>query len=377
MFKYLVLCTGLLLALPSYGTEFVYVPGTEGVACDNQARFPVISPLPNQSAQTGVMTLLITGVQLRASADDPRLTGLKSEGDRFDCPKIAGFSQIGNLYANLTQVGTLKITRTSWYDGNYFDIGNGLAMKIVAGDNQGQQQTPNSTTRQIETYREVNARGVKQIGLAIQATLKVVGKVEKTTQTVQIGVFDYTLYDRQSTPRTQTALVPVFVTVTVDQAQLRSCTLADESRSLDLSPAFKHQLDAGAEVEANILTIGPLVCEPGIDVKASFFDHHSAGGTNNYLRTVYSDNLDLSQYSLKLEPVGGGNPLNFVPKDQLQESWGATVNESTIPFSQATTAGQNSIVKKDYTVKYVKMGVGGDDRAGKIKGIMTVQFLYH
>ena len=103
----------------------------------------------------------------------------------------------------------------------------------------------------------------------------------------------------------KTISATIKLNINVLEAALKTCTLApaNQNREYLLSEAIKPNLDAGFEVPGGeIITIGPVVCPDGVDVKASFFDHNSPSGSGpkNYLRTVYMDDSTLSKYALKL-----------------------------------------------------------------------------
>lgn len=383
MFKYLMLSVSLMLALPSYAVENIFNGGTSTVNCvtKTRAQIPLTTPLNGSKVETGEMNLGITGIQFSAGADAPGLTGLTSEGPAFDCPRIAGFKMglldTERLAPNLLQVGTLEITPPRiWYGGDYFDIGNGLAMKVLVGDNNGVQRSPTETSPIVITYDETNQRGTKQIGLKVQATLKVIDKnIALGARTVKIGTFSYTLTDLQG--RIQVATVPVSFNINVTQANLRSCELTTKDREFNLTAVKREDIFVrGTEVPGGDIQIGPVKCQEGVDVKVNFFDHHNTERLTDHLRTVYSDTLEPSQYALKIYPTtGGGQPLQFLPLSAFAEGRNAVVNETTVDFATNTMAG--SSIQKNYRVNYVRLGTVGDDRPGKIKGIMTVEFLYY
>lgn len=377
MFKYLMLCVSLVLALPSYAAENIFDGGTTQVNCvrGDRAYIQRYDPLDNSVVKTGEMNLGVKNIQLSAAFDDPGLTGLEAVGERFDCDRLVGFKRgllDVDLYPGMQQIGTLKITR-SWYAGEYFDIGNGLAMKVIAGDNQGVQASPNAGNPNLETYRSSNVKH-KSIGLAIRATLKVVGRVELGQRRVQIGTFEYRLIDNEN--RFQVAYAPVFFDIQVTQAKLRSCTLVNQGSEFYLSAVQRSDVFVrGTEIAGGNIIIGPVECDKGVDVKVSFFDHHGTEGLSDHLRTVYSDTLEPSQYALKFYPsTGGGQPLKFLPLSQFQGGTNSVENDTTINF--AKSIADRSFFQKSYRVNYVRLGTVGDDRSGRIKGIMTVEFLY-
>ena len=133
-----------------------------------------------------------------------------------------------------------------------------------------------------------------------------------------------------------------------------------------------------------------MTCPAGVDVKASFYDHNSTGGLKDYLRTVYTDDESVkSQYAFKFFDTAGGPALKFLPIAQWNAGYDSTVvsdgvgvgvgvaaNDTTIDFSDGTTTVEGSI-EKNFIVKYVKTVEDGEDHAGAIKGLMTVQFLYY
>lgn len=377
VFKYLMLCVSLVLALPSYAAENVFNGGISSANCIGSGdRVRISGPLDGSETQSGQMRLGITGIQLNASADNPNLTGLTSVGPGFECPTIIGFYRaVGSgLARNLIQVGTLEISRP-WYDNEYFDIGGGLAMKVIVGDNPASEKAVTQGQPRVITYENEDAPEITQIGLYLKATLKVVDKnVALGQRNVKIGTFKYTLTDLRK--RTQVAYAPITFDIQVTQASLRSCQLTTQDREFNLAAVKRQDVFVrGAEVYGGDITIGPIICDKGVDVKVSFFDNHSTDGLTDHLRTVYSDTLEPSQYALKFYPsTGGGQSLQFLPLSSFSEGRNPEVNATTIDFAKSTV--DKSTFQKNYRVNYVRLGSVGNDRPGKIKGIMTVQFLY-
>lgn len=381
MFRYLMLCVGLMLALPSYAASNSFFGGDTQVNCavngDGRAPIPFLSPLDGSVVEGGQMKFGITGIQFSASVDNPVLTGLTAVGPGFECPSFIGFRRVGqsNLAGDLIQVGTLEITRP-WFDNEYFDIGNGLAMKLIAGDRPTAQQLVTQGQSTIVTYDRVDQPGTTKLGLYTKATLKVVDKnVALGQRNVVIGTFRYKLTDNSG--RTQVVYAPISFDIQVTQANLRSCELTTPDREFNLTAVKREDVFVrGTEIPGGDITIGPVKCQEGVDVKVNFFDHYNTQGLTDHLRTVYSDTLQPSQYALKIYPTtGGGQPLKFLPLSAFAEGRNAVVNETTVNFATNTVAG--SSIQKNYRVNYVRLGTVGDDRPGKIKGIMTVEFLYY
>lgn len=375
MFKYLMLWVSLMLALPSYA-DVIFDGGVRAFSCfagDEPIRAiwddnPIIT-------EVGSMNLRYNTVEINGGIDNPVLKKTIVTNNPGECARLIGFG-LGYMYTDTTQVGTFEITRP-WLTGEYFDLGYGLGMKMLAGDNPSQLTALTSANPVVTTFSTVNESGIKNLGLALQVSLRVMGDYSSgpTVQTVEVGTFSYTL--TRPDGRKQIVTAPVTVTLNVVQDYVRSCTLQQpEFDSFDLQPAQKNFLDAGWEVVGGSITLGPVVYPPQVDVKVSFFDNDpNAVPESNYLRTMYSDDSTPSQYALKLYPTGSGVPLRFLPVGQLKTGWNAAANATTIDFTEQTTTG--SSVQKDYAVKYVKVGGTGSDRPGPIKGLMTVQFLYY
>lgn len=321
------------------------------------------------------MNLKYNTVEVNGGIDNPVLKKTIVTTNPGECPRLIGFSS-GIMPTGTTQVGTFEITR-SWLTDEYFDLGYGLGMKMTAGDNPNQLTPLTSANSVVTTFSTMNQSGIKNLGLALQVSLRVMGNYSSgpTVQTVEVGTFSYTL--TRPNGKKQIVTAPVTITLAVVQDYVRSCTLQQpEFDSFALQPAQKNFLDAGWEVDGGSITLGPIVCPPKVDVKVSFFDNDpNAVPESNYLRTIYSDDNTSSQYALKLYPTGSGVPLQFLPVGQLKTGWNAEANATTIDFTGQTTTG--SSVQKDYAVKYVKVGGAGNDRPGPIKGTMTVQFLYY
>lgn len=362
-----------MLALPS--SAAVFDGGSWGVVCaPGTTAYTVV----NARVEAGKMTINITGIKLNAGVDN---RGLTVTGPRFDCYNLTGFR---NALGRKTHLGFVQSNPAlTWYDNEYFSIGNGLAMKVMVGDNNGQQAPLTKSPPPVITYQlEKENLDDEKLGVAVQASLKVVGNVMPTTtpMSVQIGTFEYRMQN-VLIGGGKTAFAPLVFKISVQQAAFKSCTLGTPNREFFLSPVAKPSLDIpGTELQGGEITVGPVVCPEGLDVKVNFFDNATAAigsGLTNYLRTVYSDDNTPSQYALKFYPVGGGDHLKFLPLSllQQQQSWASKENQTTVDFATNTAAG--SSVQKNYTVKYIKTTNAGSDRPGPVKGIMTVQFLYY
>ena len=380
MFRYLMLCVSLVLALPSYAASSSFFGGETKVSCptngDGRSTIPFLAPLNGSVVEGGQMKFGITGIQFSASVDNPVLTGLTAVGPGFECPAFIGFRRVGEsgLAGGLIQVGTLQIT-SPWFDNEYFDIGNGLAMRLIAGDRPTSQQLVTQGQSTITTYNEVNKPGTTKLGLYTKATLKVIDKnVALGQRNIVIGTFRYKLTDASG--RTQVVYAPISFDIQVTQANLRSCELTTKDREFNLTAVKRQDVFVrGTEVPGGNITIGPVRCQEGVDVKVNFYDHHNTQGLTDHLRTVYSDTLQPSQYALKIYPTTGGQPLKFLPLAAFKGGTNPVINETTVNFATNTVAG--SSIQKNYRVNYVRLGTVGNDRPGKIKGIMTVEFLYY
>lgn len=370
-----MLCVSLVLALPSYAADAVLSLGMANPVCNSlESRPRVKLTSANVTTQSGRMAVNVTGIKLRSGADNPGLKGLEEHFKRVDCTSVIGFA--GNsfpLLSNYDQLGTFTVERP-WYDNDYFHVGNGLAMKVTAGDNNFKQLTVTQARPTITTYDKKD-RFVTSLGLAIAANFKVIGEVKPVKLTgVKIGTLKYMISKGNEA---QTVYAPITVDIEVAQADLRSCKLTTKDREFNLTPVKRQDVFIrGTEIPGGDITIGPVICEEGVDVKVNFFDHYNTEGLTDHLRTVYSDTLEPSQYALKIYPTtGGGQPLKFLPLSAFAEGRNTVVNETTVDFATNTVAG--SSIQKNYRVNYVRLGTVGDDRPGKIKGIMTVEFLYY
>lgn len=370
MFKYLILCLSWMLALPSYAV--VIDPGNWAQACEPDT---TLYGITNSRREAGKLTINVTGIKLTAGVDN---LGVTATGPRFDCHNLTGFTLSALTKHHLGFVQSNPAL--TWRDSEYFNIGNGLAMKLMVGDNNLSQVPLTKSPPTTITFPEVQAnRNPETLGVAVQATLKVVGDVQPTSVpiSVRIGTFEYRMWNVLSTLGT-TAFAPIIFNISVQQASLDSCVLGNANSVFPLLAVGKSSLDSpGTELQGGEITVGPVVCPAGLDVKVNFFDNATAAnGLTDYLRTVYSDDSTPSKYALKFYPVGGGDPLKFLPRTQLQEGFGPATNDTTVNFTQSPTSAASS-VQKNYTVKYIKTTNAGSDRPGPIKGIMTVQFLYY
>lgn len=232
MFKYLVLFFSLVWPLSGYAGDAIFNGGTSSVQCDRGvADIPWLQPLAGRDTLVGEMKLGIIGIELSAGINNPGLTGLTAVGPGFECDRLVGFNRVAqsNLARNLTQKGTLQISRP-WFDNEYFDIGGGLAMKIVAGDNPNSQKPVTQEQSTLTTYQDTNAPGVEKLGLYVKATLKVVSKnIQKGKRSVRVGIFRYTLTDLNL--RSDIAWAPVVFDIDVSEAQLRTCQLDEKDKT--------------------------------------------------------------------------------------------------------------------------------------------------
>jgi hypothetical protein len=342
------------------------------------------------------------GVRLSSGIDNPGLFEFAfGQGDELKCPGAELF--LGFTYTGLDRLQNLamdqKVTAEIDLPGvgdGYFDFGNGLAMKLFVNRlfvkdhgviDINQPVMPGTPLTLFETDSEPLKN---RVGPTFTARLKVIGEVLPRTDLVEVGRVLY------RATRTKTEVgdyeevsIPLRFQITVDQASLRTCTLDSEHRDFSLIAVAKPDLDAGRELQGGQITLGPVTCPAGVDVKASFYDHNSTGGLNDYLRTVYTDDELPSQYAFKFFDTAGGPALKFLPIAQWNAGYDSTVvsdgvgvgvgvaaNDTTIDFSDGTTTVEGSI-EKNFIVKYVKTVEDGEDHAGAIKGLMTVQFLYY
>ena len=367
-----------MLALPSYAA--VFDGGSWGEVCTPEKRSYGLGLLNPPREKAGEMIVNVTGVKLNAGIDN---RGLTVTGSLLECPGLTGFYQSLGLVPH-THLGFVQSNpNLNWYDGEYFEIGNGLAMKVMVGDfGASSLQTLIQGASPIITFPETTgSRDPQTLGIAVQASLKVIGSVDSNIpiNDVRIGTLEYKLWGGLLGINSRIAYAPIIFNINVQQAVFKSCTLADANSVFTLLTVGKSGLDVpGTELHGGEITVGPVVCPEGVDVKVNFFDNATAAnGLTDYLRTVYSDDNMPSQYALKFYPIGGGDPLKFLPRTQLQEGWGPATNDTTVNFTQSPTSAASS-VHKNYTVKYIKTtNAGGSDRPGPIKGIMTVQFLYY
>ncbi len=373
-----------MLALPSYAVPILNGGvSTMSLCSPGIAQLEVLFPLKNRPPwKVGQMTIDITGIKLSSGIDNPLLKNFEWQApvsqvtpQTFDCPRLVGFSRIP--IGGTIQVATFQVTRP-YLTNQYFDIGNGLAMKVEVGDSPSSLATPTQGNGKVITLT-TNDRAVEKVGVALKATLKVMGKVEPRNFSVEIGTFSYKVTSTVSQDY-ETAYAPITFNIKVQEGDIRSCTLANANSVFNLLKVGKSGLDIpGTELQGGEITVGPVNCPKDVEVKVNFFDNATAAigsGLTSYLRTVYSDDNTPSQYALKFYPVDGGAPLKFLPRTQLQEGWGPVANATAVNFTQGLTTAQTS-VQKNYTVKYIKTTNAGSDRPGPIKGIMTVQFLYY
>lgn len=378
MFKYLMLWVSLMLALPSSAAAFYGGNWSAGGTSTTTTYTEV-----NATAAAADMRIQAMGIRLNAGVDNPLLTGFSSS-QPFKYFDYLGFTSLPSGGRNQLATVTMKPALTPWGNSGYFEIGNGLAMKLMVGDDRSSSLQILTQASPIITHQANPQQPLREkVGIEVQAKLKVIGNVDPSiVVNVDVATFEYRVWrvGPLGNEWGKTIHATIKLNINVLEAALKTCTLApaNQNREYFLSEAIKPNLDAGFEVPGGeIITIGPVVCPDGVDVKASFFDHNSPSGSGpkNYLRTKYIDDNTLSQYALKLSPVGGGNPLQFLPLEQLSGGWNAVANATTIDFANNTTA--NIPIQKDYTVKYIKTTEIGDDRPGHIQGLMTVQFLYY
>ena len=129
-----------MLALPSYAADVVLNPGMANKVCEPLIFRPAVRlTAANDETLSGRMKINVTGIEMNSGADNPGLTNIEAGGPRLDCLSLIGFS-VNRLPSGLTQqLGTFKVER-SWYNNEYFEVGNGLAMKVKVGDNNFNQQ---------------------------------------------------------------------------------------------------------------------------------------------------------------------------------------------------------------------------------------------
>lgn len=413
MLKYLILCLSLMLALPSYAALIVDGGLLRGHACAENIFNIVALPYEDRTISGGRMFFMVGtgnmgGLKLSGGVDNPSFMEFDlAGGSEFKCSgaaEILGFTYTGLdrlPRVNIDQKVTVEVNLPAVGDG-YFEIGNGLAMKLFVKDlyvkdhgviSINQAVIPGAALQVFYTENETDKNKVKP---TFTARLKVVGEVTPGTDIVEKEVarmiYRTTRTSGSFKDKYEEVNMPLVFTIIVDQASLRTCTLDSEHRDFSLIAVAKPDLDAGRELQGGQITLGPVTCPAGVDVKASFYDHNREAGAGlaPYLRTVYRDGSgSKSKYALKFYDDQGGPALNFLPIDEWQLGYagtetspgagvgvGVAVNDTSIDFSQGTTTASEP-VQKNFTVKYIKTTEAGDDRAGPIKGLMTVQFLYH
>ena len=410
MLKYLILCLSLMLALPSYAA---HVDGGEvmGHNCAKNIFNILALPYGDNTISGGRMRFDVGswskgGLKLRGGVDNPGFMEFDlARGSEFKCDdnEILGFTYafLDHLpkTVDIDQKVTVEVILPAVGDG-YFEIGNGLAMKLFVKDLYVKDYDVISINQPVipgvplQVFYAVNEGEKNKVGPTFKARLKVVGEVTPGTEifekevariiyrtTRTNGLFEGT-YE-------EVDMLLVF-TIVVEQASLRTCTLDSEHGDFSLIAVAKPDLDAWRELQGGQITLGPVTCPAGVDVKASFYDHNSTGGLKDYLRTVYTDDESVkSQYAFKFFDTAGGAALNFLPIAQWNAGYDSTVvsdgvgvgvgvaaNDTTIDFSDGPTTVEGSI-EKNFIVKYVKTVEDGEDHAGAIKGLMTVQFLYY
>lgn len=412
MLKYLILCLSLMLALPSYAALIVDGGVLTGQACAENI-FNIVAPYRDRTISGGRMLFMVGtgnmgGLKLSGGVDNPSFMEFHLAGGsefEFKCSgdnKILGFTYLGlnqlPSVVDIDQKVTVEVNLPAVGDG-YFEIGNGLAMKLFVKDlyvkdgviSINQAVIPGEA---LQVFYAENEREKNKVGPTFTARLKVVGEVTPGTDIVEkeVARIIYRTTDTSglNKDKYEEVNMPLEFTIIVDQASLRTCTLDSEHRDFSLIAVAKPDLDAGRELQGGQITLGPVTCPAGVDVKASFYDHNSTGGLKDYLRTVYTDDESVkSQYAFKFFDTAGGPALKFLPIAQWNAGYDSTVvsdgvgvgvgvakNDTTVDFSDGTTTVEGSI-EKNFIVKYVKTVEDGKDHAGAIKGLMTVQFLYY
>lgn len=413
MLKYLILCLSLMLALPSYAALIVDGGVLRGQACAENIFNIVALPYRDRTNSGGRMLFMVGtgnmgGLKLSGGVDNPSFMEFDlAGGSEFKCSgdnEILGFTYAGlNRLprVDIDQKVTVEVNLPAVGDG-YFEIGNGLAMKLFVKDLYVKDHGVISINQAVipgaalQVFYAENEEKKNKVGPTFTARLKVVGEVTPGTDIVEKEVARI-IYrtTRTSGPyedKYEEVNMPLVFTIIVDQASLRTCTLDSEHRDFSLIAVAKPDLDAGRELQGGQITLGPVTCPAGVDVKASFYDHNSTGGLKDYLRTVYTDDESVkSQYAFKFFDTAGGPALKFLPIAQWNAGYDSTVvsdgvgvgvgvgvaaNDTTVDFSDGTTTVEGSI-EKNFIVKYVKTVEDGEDHAGAIKGLMTVQFLYY
>lgn len=410
MLKYLILCLSLMLALPSYAALIVDGGVLRGRACAENIFNIVALPYRDRTISGGRMLFMVGtgnmgGLKLSGGVDNPSFMEFDlAGGSEFKCSgddEILGFTYAGlNRLpkVDIDQKVTVEVNLPAVGDG-YFEIGNGLAMKLFVKDLYVKDHGVISINQAVipgaplQVFYAENEEEKNKVGPTFTARLKVVGEVTPGTDIVEKEVariiYRTTRTRGLNEGKYEEVNMPLVFTIIVDQASLRTCTLDSEHHDFSLIAVAKPDLDAGLELQGGEITLGPVTCPAGVDVKASFYDHNSTGGLKDYLRTVYTDDELPSQYAFKFFDTAGGPALKFLPIAQWNAGYDSTVvsdgvgvgvgvaaNDTTIDFSDGTTTVEGSI-EKNFIVKYVKTAEGGEDHAGAIKGLMTVQFLYH
>ena len=413
MLKYLILCLSLMLALPSYAALIVDGGVLRGQACAENIFNIVALPYRDRTNSGGRMLFMVGtgnmgGLKLSGGVDNPSFMEFDlAGGSEFKCSgdnEILGFTYAGLNrlpIVNIDQKVTVEVNLPAVGDG-YFEIGNGLAMKLFVKDLYVKDHGVISINQAVipgaplQVFYAKNEEKKNKVGPTFTARLKVVGEVTPGTDIVEKEVariiYRTTRTSGPNEDKYEEVNMPLEFTIIVDQASLRTCTLDSEHRDFSLIAVAKPDLDAGRELQGGQITLGPVTCPAGVDVKASFYDHNSTGGLKDYLRTVYTDDESVkSQYAFKFFDTAGGPALKFLPIAQWNAGYDSTVvsdgvgvgvgvgvaaNDTTVDFSDGTTTVEGSI-EKNFIVKYVKTVEDGEDHAGAIKGLMTVQFLYY
>lgn len=411
MLKYLILCLSLMLALPSYAALIVDGGVLSGQACAKNIFNIVALPYDDNTISGGRMLFMVGtgnmgGLKLSGGVDNPSFMQFDlAGGSEFNCSgdnEILGFTYAGQDRLPIVDIDQKVTVEVNWpaVGDDYFEIGNGLAMKLFVKDLYVKGHGVISIDKAVrpgealQVFDAKNEYQKNKVGPTFTARLKVVGEVtpgkDIFEQEVARIIYRTTRTSGLFEGKYEEVNMPLVFTIIVDQASLRTCTLDSEHRDFSLIAVAKPDLDAGRELQGGQITLGPVTCPAGVDVKASFYDHNSTGGLKDYLRTVYTgDESVKSQYAFKFFDTAGGPALKFLPIAQWNAGYDSTVvsdgvgvgvgvakNDTTVDFSDGTTTVEGSI-EKNFIVKYVKTAEGGEDRAGAIKGLMTVQFLYY
>ncbi|HUH57108.1 MAG TPA: hypothetical protein VL020_01150, partial [Pseudomonadales bacterium] len=136
MFKYLMLWVSLMLALPS-SAAVIFEIGAIAFSCNaGETRIRAIWNDNPIITEVGWWNIRYNTVEVNGGIDNPVLKKTISINEPRECARLVGFGT-GTIPNNTTQVGTFEITRP-WLTGEYFDLGYGLGMKMLAGDNPSQ-----------------------------------------------------------------------------------------------------------------------------------------------------------------------------------------------------------------------------------------------